>query len=47
MIYEAAPDVKTYKRIIEGPDAPADRTFNFSGTVAYVGIGFHFSRATR
>ena len=42
VIYEAAPDVKTYKRIIEGPDAPADRTFNCSGTVAYVGIGFHF-----
>jgi len=42
LMYEAAPDVKTYKRIVDGLGAPADQTFNFSGAVAYVGIGFHF-----
>ena len=42
LLYEGAPDVKTYKRIKDGIDAPADQTFNFSGPVAYVGVGFHF-----
>lgn len=42
LMYEAAPDVKTYKRIVDGLGAPADQTFNFSGPVAYVGIGYHF-----
>lgn len=42
LLYEGAPDVKTYKRIQDGINAPADQTFNFSGPVAYVGVGFHF-----
>jgi hypothetical protein len=42
LIYEWSPDVKTYKRLKDGPAAPADLSYNFSGPVAYVGIGFHF-----
>lgn len=42
LMYEANPDVKTYKRIVSGPAAPPDYTFNFSGPIAYLGVGFHF-----
>lgn len=41
-IYELAPGVKTYKRRMDGPDAPADREFNFSGPMIYLGLGYHF-----
>jgi hypothetical protein len=42
VIYEVAPGVKTYKRRTVSPDAPADLEFNFSGPVAYIGLGYHF-----
>ncbi len=41
-MYESAPGVKTYKRRTEGPAAPADLEFNFSGPVVYIGLGYHF-----
>jgi hypothetical protein len=42
LMYESAPGVDTYKRRVDGPDAPADREFFFSGPVAYLGFGYHF-----
>ncbi len=42
LTYEISPDVDTFKRRIDGPDAPVDLRFAFSGLIAYVGIGFHF-----
>lgn len=42
LMYEGAPGVNTYKRRTDGPGAPADREFFFSGPVAYLGVGYHF-----
>lgn len=42
LMYESAPGVKTYKRRVDGPGAPADLEFFFSGPVAYLGVGYHF-----
>lgn len=40
--YEGMPDTDTFKRIVDGPDAPADLKFSMSGPVAYAALGFHF-----
>lgn len=42
LIYEIAPDVDSSKELVLGAGAPVDATFNFTGPVAYVGVGFHF-----
>lgn len=41
-MYELAPGVKTYKRRVDGSEAPADLEFDFSGAVLYLGLGYHF-----
>jgi hypothetical protein len=41
-MYELAPGVKTYKRRVDGEDAPADLEFNFSGPMIYLALGYHF-----
>jgi len=41
-VYELAPGVKTYKRRIDGSEAPADQEFNFSGPTVYLAVGYHF-----
>ncbi len=42
LAYEGMPDTDTYKRLVDGPDAPADLKFSLSGPVAYAALGLHF-----